>query len=140
LSQLFERIGDERLRRVIADFYERIFADAMIGFMFAGKNKERLIQKEWELVAALLGAPVGYSGRSMTEAHARVPITGGHFDRRLVILAETLADHGVDAEVRQRWLDHARSLRAQLISDPDRSCVSESDPEAGANGNAGRDE
>ena len=122
MSTLYARIGDQALRRVVRDFYERVFADPMIGFLFAGKNKERLIQKEWELAAALLGAPIAYSGRSMSDAHARVPITGGHFDRRLVILEETLRDHQVDAEVQRRWLEHARALRAQLTSDPDQSC------------------
>ncbi len=123
MSSLYDRIGEEPLRRVIRDFYERVVADPMIGFLFTGKNVERLIQKEWELVAALLGAPVGYSGRSMTEAHARVPISVGHFDRRLVILEETLEAHQVDAEVRRRWLDHARGLRALLTSDPEGACV-----------------
>jgi truncated hemoglobin YjbI len=122
MTTLHQRIGDEALRRVVRDFYERVFADPMIGFLFAGKNKERLIQKEWELVARLLGAPVAYSGRSMGDAHARVPITSGHFDRRLVILEETLRDHQVDAEVQRRWLEHARALRAQLTSDPDQAC------------------
>jgi hemoglobin len=122
VSALYDRIGEEKLRAVVRDFYERVFADAMIGFLFAGKNKERLVAKEWELVASLLGAPVGYTGRSMSEAHARVPITGGHFDRRLVLLEETLEAHQVDPEVRRRWLDHARSLRDQLIYDPDEAC------------------
>jgi truncated hemoglobin YjbI len=122
LSSPYDRIGGDGLRRVIADFYDRVFADAMIGFLFTDKNKQRLIQKEWELAAALLGGPIVYTGRSMAEAHARVPITGGHFDRRLVILEETLEDHGVDPEVRRRWLDHARSLREQLTSDPDAAC------------------
>jgi hemoglobin len=123
MSDLYQRIGGDELRRVIAHFYERVFADPMIGFLFAGKNKERLIQKEWELVAGLLGGGVGYTGRSMAEAHARVPITAGHFDRRLVLLQETLEADRVDPDVRRRWLDHARSLRAQLTSDPEGSCA-----------------
>lgn len=122
MTQLYDRIGAEKLRRVITDFYERVFADTMIGFLFVGKNKPRLIQKEWELVAALLGAPIGYSGRSMGEAHARVPITAGHFDRRLVILEETLEAHDVDPEVRRRWVGHTRALREQLTADPDEAC------------------
>lgn len=122
MSALYDRIGPERLRSVIRDFYERVFADTMIGFLFAGKNKERLIAKEWELVAALLGGPARYSGRTMSEAHRRVPITGGHFDRRLVLLEEAMEAHQVDPEVRRRWLDHARALRGQLIYDPDNSC------------------
>jgi hemoglobin len=128
LSGLYDRIGEEALRRVVRDFYARVVADPMIGFLFAGKNVERLIQKEWELVASLLGAPVGYSGRSMAEAHARVPISVGHFDRRLVILEETLEAHQVDPEVRRRWLDHARSLRAQLTSDPEGVCAPDGTP------------
>ncbi len=128
MSGLYERIGEEPLRRVVRDFYTRVVADPMIGFLFTGKNVERLIQKEWELVASLLGAPVGYSGRSMAEAHARVPISVGHFDRRLVILEETLEAHQVDAEVRRRWLDHARSLRAQLTSDPEGVCAPDGTP------------
>jgi hemoglobin len=123
MSVLYDRIGGDRLRAVVDDFYERVFADPMIGFLFDGKNKERLIRKEWELVAALLGAPIGYSGRSMAEAHAHVPITTGHFDRRLVLLEETLEAHHVDPDVRRRWLDHALSLRERLTSDPDQSCT-----------------
>jgi len=122
MSTLYDRIGEVALRSVIRDFYDRVMADPMIGFLFAGKNKERLIQKEWELVAALLGAAIGYSGRSMSVAHAKVPITAGHFDRRLTILQETMEDHRVDAEVRRRWLEHANALRDQLTSDPDKAC------------------
>jgi hemoglobin len=123
VSSLYDRIGGEKLRQVIVDFYDRVFADAMIGFLFAGKNKQRLIQKEWELAGALLGGPIGYSGRPMAEAHAKVPITTGHFDRRLVILEETLEAHQVDPEVRRSWLDHARGLREHLIADPDSACL-----------------
>jgi len=104
----------DALRAVVRDFYDRIFADTMIGYMFADRNKERLIAKEWELVAALLGGPVRYTGRPLPEAHAAHDILGGHFDRRLQILRETLAAHGVDAEVQKAWIDHTLALRDQV--------------------------
>ena len=86
-GRLFDRIGGPALRRVLEDFYDRVFADTMIGFLFAGKNKQRLVQKEWEMAARMLGADeVAYTGRSIPEAHARSPILGGHFERRLQIL------------------------------------------------------
>jgi hemoglobin len=113
-ESLYDRIGGDTLRAVVRDFYDRIFADTMIGYMFADRNKERLIAKEWELVAALLGAPVRYTGRPLPEAHARHDILGGHFDRRLQILRDTLADHGVDAEVQQAWIEHTLALRDQV--------------------------
>ena len=128
MSRLFDKIGGDRLRAVLTDFYERVFADPMIGFLFAGKNKHRLIQKEWEMTARLLGASeVEYTGRPMPEAHARSPILGGHFERRLQILADTLADHGVDPEVRDAWLGHTRALRPQVTADLGSDCDHEAD-------------
>lgn len=121
-ATLFDRIGGDALREVIEDFYRRVFADTMIGFLFRDKNRDRLIQKEWELAAGVLGGGVPYTGRPMSKAHARVPITLGHFDRRLVLLEEALDAHQVDPEVRQRLLDHARSLREELTADPEGVC------------------
>lgn len=119
---LYDKIGPDRLRAVITDFYDRVFADVMIGFLFFGKDRKRLIDKEFEFTAQLLGGDVRYTGRPMRAAHARVPIMGGHFDRRNKILEETLEDHGVDSEVREIWLRHIQALRAQVTSDALGAC------------------
>ena len=122
-SELFDKIGGDALRAVITDFYARIFGDMMIGFMFEGRDRKHLIEREWELVAALLGAPgVTYTGRPMRTAHAPHRIFGGHFERRLQILRETLRDHAVDPVVRQAWIDHTQSLREQITRDKGSEC------------------
>lgn len=128
MSRLFDRIGGDALRRVIEDFYDRLFADPMIGFLFEGKNKQRLVQKEWEMTARLLGASdIRYTGRPMPEAHAKSPILGGHFERRRKILEETLAEHGVDPEVVDAWIAHTRALRPQVTADAGADCDHEAD-------------
>ena len=38
------------------------------------------------------------------EAHAKSPILGGHFERRLQILKDTCADHDVDSDVVDAWV------------------------------------
>jgi len=120
---LFDRIGAEALRAVIADFYGRVFPDVMIGFMFQGKDRQHLIDREYELTAALLGAPgVTYTGRPMRVAHAQHTIFGGQFERRLQILRETLRDHAVDAEVQAAWIDHQLALRGQITRDQGSEC------------------
>ncbi len=120
---VFDKIGGDALRAVITDFYRRVFDDVMIGFMFQGKDRQHLIDREWELVAALLGAPgVTYAGRSMRTAHAQHTIFGGHFERRLQILRETFRDHGVDPEVQRTWIDHTLSLRNQITRDRGSEC------------------
>jgi truncated hemoglobin YjbI len=119
---LFERIGEDALRRVLEAFYERVFADPMIGYLFATSNKHRLIQKELELVARMLGAEGRYSGMPMREAHARHRILGGHFARRQKILDEVLEAHGVDPEVRAVWRAHNDALRPQVTGDEPTEC------------------
>jgi hemoglobin len=129
-SHLFDRIGAAALRAVLVDFYDRVFADVMIGFMFQQADKQRLIDKEYELVAALLGAPnASYTGKPMREAHAKHSIFGGQFERRLQILRNTLRDHAVDAEVVEAWIDHAQSLRAQITCDRGSECEDAPPPE-----------
>lgn len=120
---LFDAIGAARLREVIADFYRRVYADVMIGFMFQRVDRATIVQREWELVAALLGAPdVTYSGRPMRAAHAQHTIFGGQFERRMQILRETLRDFAVDPAVQQAWVDHALSLRRQITRDAGSEC------------------
>ena len=120
---LFARIGEAKLRAVLADFYDRVFADVMIGFLFAGKDRAHLVEREYELTAKLLGAPgVVYRGLPMRTAHARHTIFGGQFERRLQLLKETLADHGVPPEVCQVWLDHTLALRPQITHDRGSEC------------------
>jgi hemoglobin len=119
---IYDKIGPDKLRAVITDFYARLFDDVMIGFLFIGKDRKRLIEKEIELTARFLGADVRYTGRPLRAAHARVPIMGGHFDRRRQILEETLAAHDVDPEVRETWIGHTLALRDQVTADPGGAC------------------
>lgn len=120
---LFDQIGGEALRAVVTDFYDRLFRDVMIGFMFQGKDRAQLVQREWEFTAGFLGAPnVSYSGRPMRTAHAQHRIFGGHFERRLQILRETMADHHVPAAVQDAWIGHTQALRAQITTDQGSEC------------------
>jgi truncated hemoglobin YjbI len=120
--ELFAKIGEAKLRAVITDFYARIFGDVMIGFLFAGKDRQHLIDREYEFTANLLGADVKYTGRPMRVAHAQSPIFGGHFERRLQILRETLRDHAVDPDVQQVWIEHTLALRSQITPDKGSEC------------------
>jgi len=122
--ELFDRIGEAKLRAVLADFYDRVFADVMIGFMFAGKDRAHLVEREYELTAKLLGAPnITYRGMPMRTAHAKHTIFGGQFERRLQILKETLAAHAVPPDVQRVWLEHTLALRPQVTHDRGSECT-----------------
>lgn len=119
---LFDELGPDRLRAVIVDFYRRVFDDVMIGFLFAGKDRARLIEREYELTARMLGGGVRYQGRPLREAHARVPILGGHFDRRLQLMKDALDAAGASPAVRAAIVDHSVAMRAQITADPTSDC------------------
>jgi len=119
---LFENIGPEKLRAVLTEFYARIFDDQMIGFLFFGKDREQLIQREYEFTARFLGADIPYSGRPIRQAHAASPILGGHFARRLKILKDVMAAQGVDEEVQRVWIEHTNALREQVTRDSPNEC------------------
>ncbi|MEO6776220.1 MAG: group 1 truncated hemoglobin [Kofleriaceae bacterium] len=122
--ELWARIGGVKLREVVTEFYARIFPDVMIGFMFEGKDRARLIEMEWQLAASIIGAPdIKYTGRPIREAHARTPIFGGHFERRLQILRETMRDHQIDADVQRVLIEHSYALRSQVTTDRGSECA-----------------
>ena len=115
---LYEQAGGmDTLRAVIEDFYDRVFDDVMIGFFFRDAAKARLVEKELELAAGLLGAQgVTYTGEPLKQAHARHPIMGGHFERRKQLLDDTIRDHGLPEAVREEWIAHTELLRP-LVTD-----------------------
>lgn len=118
-----ERLGGhEALRVIIDDFIDRVTSDVMIGFHFNNVDKDRLKRMEYEFAARHLGGSSEYTGRPLRAAHAPHRVLGGQFNRRLVLLEQTLRDHQVDTDVIQHWLEHNASLRDQVTSDDVMEC------------------
>ena len=124
MASLFEQVGGmDGLKAVLCTFYEHVFSDVMIGFHFVKADKERLIQKEAEFTAQILGAKhISYTGKGMVKAHAKHPILGGQFERRMQLLREAMAAHDVPAVVQEAWLAHSATLRTQVTRDPSSEC------------------
>jgi hemoglobin len=119
-----ERLGGLiRLRLIIEAFVDEVYDDAMIGFFFAGVNRERLKELELQVAARMLGAEIPYEGRPLGAAHRPHKIMGGQFDRRREILRETLQAHRVPEEIARQWLEHTDALRAQITGGLDASCA-----------------
>lgn len=122
-QSLFEQLGGEtRLRQIVNTFIDRVFEDRMIGFFFRKTDRNRLKEMEFQLAAQFLGADIEYRGRPLDEAHAKHPIMGGQFARRLAILRETLEFYKVPAHIREAWIDHTESLRPLITRDAGSDC------------------
>jgi hemoglobin len=108
--------GVDGMRRILQDFYDRLFIDPMIGFFFAGRDKHSLIEQQLAFTASkAFGMPIAYRGKSVADAHRALPILTGHFDRRHTILQHTLRDHQVPDDIQAHWLAFDRSFRRALL-------------------------
>jgi hemoglobin len=119
----FEHLGgQERVAEIVSAFIDRVVADMMIGYLFRHVDLVELKARETSFAGQHLGGAAPYTGRPLNVAHKPHRIVGAQFDRRLVILRDTLAAFQVPADVQARWLDHNRSLRASIVRDDSDSC------------------
>ena len=120
---LFAQLGGEvKLRAIIDDFIDRVFADRMIGFFFRNADRGRIKELEYQLAAVFLGAPIVYEGRPLAKVHVNHPIMGGHFARRRQILKETLEFHQVSEGIIAALLNHTEALRSQITAETGSGC------------------
>ena len=84
--------GREEVRRILARFYQALAADPMVGFHFAGRELEAIIDGQHGFLMKAFGETTVFAGKHPSLAHLGLaPILRGQFDRRLVLLE--LHDH-----------------------------------------------
>ena len=116
----YERVGGEAgLKRVVGRFVDRFFADFIIGFLFEGKDRDRIVTHESAFAAAHLGGPKAYLGRPIGAMHQALKINTGHFRRRHAILRQVLAEEGVPDDVIARWIGYEQSLQGVITTGDD---------------------
>ena len=113
---LYDRLGGRGcLERVHKRLYDRIFAHPTLSAFFAGKEQLFQEKQQTDFMADRLGGPRLYRGRLPNGAHQHLFITDEHFELRHAILAESLDQCGVDAELRDRWLAIDRKFKDHLV-------------------------
>jgi hemoglobin len=113
----YEAIGGEpAVRAVISSLYDELFEDPMVGFLFRGRDKARIVAQQVALTCSFLGGPQRYEGVPLPDAHAGLPLLPGHFDRRRRLLELAMDRHGVPPDVRSTWLRVDDALRGTILA------------------------
>jgi truncated hemoglobin YjbI len=116
LQEIYSTLGEDSLRVIVRDFYGRMEKDILIGFFFQGKDLDLISERQLSFLLRAMGATSSYSGKAPAQAHdALPPILAGHFDRRLRILEETLASHGVKSALISTWITFEESFRESIV-------------------------
>ncbi len=99
MGSIYDDIGGApSVTAAVDDFYVRVLGDPMLAPYFEGVDIDRLKSHQRSFIAAAIGGPEIYAGRSMKEAHAGLDITPEAFDRVVDHLVATLQGLGVPAE------------------------------------------
>lgn len=102
---------------MISEFYDELFDDVIVGFLFHPHDKADLIASQLRWLRAHLGDRMGtWDGGSIRKIHAHLPILAGHFDRRHHILVGLLDRWDVPEHVHDEWIALDASLRPLVLN------------------------
>jgi Truncated hemoglobins len=117
MASIFDRIGGtEAVAAVVDDFYDRVLADPKLSPFFANTDMKKLKAHQRSFVAAALGGPQEYRGKTMREAHAGLGLTAEHFDAVVAHLAESLRKNGVAEETIATIATALAPLKPQIVT------------------------
>ncbi|HXX67361.1 MAG TPA: group 1 truncated hemoglobin [Polyangiaceae bacterium] len=108
--------GEPAVRAVLTKLYDALFVDPIVGFLFSGKDKRRIVEQQVAFTCGFLGGPQRYTGKPLPEAHAELPLLPGHFDRRHFLLSQVLEQQGIADDVRRVWLRIDEGLRSSVLA------------------------
>ena len=117
LQNIYADLGEPKIREILTDFYRRMSTDLMLGFFFTDKDLHPIVEQQLKFLLRAMGSITSYSGKPPANAHTELPpILSGHFDRRLVILRETLNAHHVNCALISTWLTFEESFRDAVVT------------------------
>ncbi|QCB48329.1 group 1 truncated hemoglobin [Hydrogenophaga sp. PAMC20947] len=93
---LYEAFGEEAgIRTLMADFVQRLRADARIGDQFKETNLANLAQQLGDQLCQLSGGPCVYKGPDMKTAHSNMDVTRAHFNALVEVLQQSMDARGI---------------------------------------------
>jgi truncated hemoglobin YjbI len=111
--------GPDTVARVTRRFVGRCFDDRIIGFLFAGRDRESIARHELAHTLRLLGADVAYEGRPVVALHRPLRINAGQFRRRLALLRQEILREGLSEDIADAWLAPQRRMEAAITDETD---------------------
>ena len=123
---LYSQISESKLQAIVEHTYDAAFVDPMIGFLFVGHDKERIIDMQLKFLRARFGGPKEYlssGGKDLKSAHKNLGLRRGHFHRRVILLKEAMEAEQLPKDIQDLWLDWEKQFE-QLILGTEADCQS----------------
>ncbi len=111
----------EIIEKVLNDYFSMAISDPMIGYLFIGKDIQRLIAKEIELTLGFFDQETKYTGRGLRQVHVPLKIKKGEFDRRLILLRQAMEKNNLPKDTIEAWLKH-NEMAKELVLNANLDC------------------
>lgn len=113
---LFDRIGgEEGVKRLVSDFYDRVLDDPELEPFFAATPMEKLRSMQYEFFATALDGPIDYSGQPLHYVHQGRGITSRHLTKFMNHLIATIKHVNIDEQERMEMIDRISTYADSII-------------------------
>jgi len=103
------------LMEVLKDFYREVFADPWLGPFFKGVTRQRLVEKQFSFLRAVITGSRDYLGQRPRNAHHWMVVSDELFDYRLNIMRRHLQRHGLPEDMIARWHRFEEHYRTSVV-------------------------
>ena len=118
-SLLQELGGQSALDALVGAFYVNVLNDKRLALFFASTNTDAIRNHQRKFLAAALGGPDCYQGRSLFQAHRSLVQDYGldhsHFDAIAEVLASTIHQFGHPTDLNLKIIARVNALRADVL-------------------------
>lgn len=116
-NNLFERIGGmDAVDAAVNIFYNKVLADESIRHFFTNTDMKTQAGKQKAFLAYAFGCPMGYTGKSMRDAHAGMNITEAHFGSVATHLVTSMEELNVPQNIIDEVVTIALSVKGDIVS------------------------
>lgn len=108
--------GEEAVKQVVDDFYDRVLADDDLAGFFEGMDMTELRAHQVQFISAVTGGPVDYVGADMRAAHDHLDISDSEFNVVGEYLQQALYDAGVGEENVSAIMSEVVALKPPIVA------------------------
>lgn len=93
---MFEKYGQVKVRRLVADFYDNVLRSPRLSPYFNGTDIQGLVGHQTAFMRAVMGGPDAYAAGEIEHAHKHLRITEEDFTEMIRLLVRSLESHHVE--------------------------------------------
>jgi ferredoxin/truncated hemoglobin YjbI len=114
--ELWAELQDgQTARRVLEDFYDRVYADALLSPFFERVTKDRVTDKQYSFMRQCVTGEKVYFGQRPRNAHHWMIISEALFDHRQALMLQALQACGLTPGQVKRWVRIEEHFRPDMV-------------------------